>query len=102
VTKIGEYKVNLLREYWSILKKALTRVSGAYGELFDEKNQRSKISCQGPFKLYRYFVRKVVNALFFNSDKFEVVNTSFKTVGPIYFVLDNTHLSTVQDDAVSP
>jgi hypothetical protein len=28
--------------------KALTRVSGAQG---DEKNQRSKISCQGPFKL---------------------------------------------------
>jgi hypothetical protein len=50
VTKIGEYKVDLLREYWSILKKALTRVSGAYGELFDEKNLRLKISCQGPFK----------------------------------------------------
>jgi hypothetical protein len=29
VTNIGEYKVDLLREYGSILKKALTRVSGA-------------------------------------------------------------------------
>jgi hypothetical protein len=29
VTKLGEYKVDLLREYWSILKKALTRVSVA-------------------------------------------------------------------------
>jgi hypothetical protein len=29
VTKLGEYKGDLLREYWSILKKALTRVSVA-------------------------------------------------------------------------
>jgi hypothetical protein len=52
LTKIGDYKVDFLGEYWSILKKALTHVPGALGELFDEKNQRSKISCQGPFKQY--------------------------------------------------
>jgi hypothetical protein len=31
------------------MQKALTRVSGAQIELFDEKNQRSEISWQGPF-----------------------------------------------------
>jgi hypothetical protein len=48
--KIGNFIVDSLREFEAIFKKALTRVSGAYGELFDEKNHRSKISCQGPFK----------------------------------------------------
>jgi hypothetical protein len=39
--------VDFLHEFESILKKVLTRVSGAQGELFDEKSQRSKLSCQG-------------------------------------------------------
>jgi hypothetical protein len=34
-----------------IFKKALTHVSVAQGKLFDEKKQRPKILCQGPFKL---------------------------------------------------
>jgi hypothetical protein len=44
------FVVDCLREFEAIFKKVLTRLSGAYEELFDEKNQRSKISCQGPFK----------------------------------------------------
>jgi hypothetical protein len=36
--------VDLLRKYEALLKKALTRVSGALGELFDEKN-RGRKSC---------------------------------------------------------
>jgi hypothetical protein len=35
--------VEYLREYEDICKKALTRGSRAQKELFDEKNQRSKI-----------------------------------------------------------
>jgi hypothetical protein len=31
------------------IRKVLTCVSGPQGKLFDEKNQRSKISCQDPF-----------------------------------------------------
>jgi hypothetical protein len=50
VTKIGDFIVDFLCEFEAIFKKALTRVSGAYGELFDEKTRRSKILCQGPFK----------------------------------------------------
>jgi hypothetical protein len=49
VTKIGDFIVDFLREFKAIFKKALTLVSGAWGELFDEENQRSKISCQCPF-----------------------------------------------------
>jgi hypothetical protein len=37
-------KSGFLREYVAICNKALTRVSGAQMELFDEKNQMSKIS----------------------------------------------------------
>jgi hypothetical protein len=43
-TKKVNFQVEYLREYEAICKKALTRVSGAQMELFDEKNQRSKIS----------------------------------------------------------
>jgi hypothetical protein len=43
--KIGDFIVDFC-EFEAIFKKALTRVSGAYG-----KNQRLKISCQGPFHL---------------------------------------------------
>jgi hypothetical protein len=49
-TKKVEFIVEYLRKYKAICKKALTCVSGAQLELFDEKNQRSKISWQGPFK----------------------------------------------------
>jgi hypothetical protein len=48
MTKIGDFIVDFLH-FKAIFKKALTCVSGALGELFDGKNQRSKISCQGPF-----------------------------------------------------
>jgi hypothetical protein len=43
-TKKVDFNVEYFREYEAICKKALTRVSGAQMELFDEKNQRSKIS----------------------------------------------------------
>jgi hypothetical protein len=43
-TKKVDFIVEYLREYEAIYKKALTRVSGAQMELFDEKNRRSKIS----------------------------------------------------------
>jgi hypothetical protein len=46
LTKIGYFIVDFLRSH---IQKASARVSGAQGE-FDEKNQRLKISCQGPFK----------------------------------------------------
>jgi hypothetical protein len=38
--KIGDFKVEYLCEFQAICKKALTRVSGSKGKLFDEKNQR--------------------------------------------------------------
>jgi hypothetical protein len=41
--------VDYLREFKAIFEKALTSVSGTQGKLFDEKKQRSKISCPGPF-----------------------------------------------------
>jgi hypothetical protein len=46
VTKIG----NFLHKFEAIFKKALTRVSGPRGICLMKKNQRSKISCKGPFK----------------------------------------------------
>jgi hypothetical protein len=55
----GDFTVDFLREFEAIFKKALTRVSGAYGELFDEKNQRSKFSCQGPFKNYSICIKYI-------------------------------------------
>jgi hypothetical protein len=45
-----DFIVEYLRKYEVIIKKALTRGSRAQMELFDEKNHRSKISWQGPFK----------------------------------------------------
>jgi hypothetical protein len=50
VSGVIDFIVEYLCEYEAICKKALTRISGAQMELFDEKNQRSKISWQGPFK----------------------------------------------------
>jgi hypothetical protein len=50
MAKKVNFIVEYLWEYEAICKKALTRVSGAQMELFDEKNQRSKILWQGPFK----------------------------------------------------
>jgi hypothetical protein len=43
-------------EYEAICKNALTRELRAQMKLFDEKNRRSEISCQGPFKTVRLFV----------------------------------------------
>jgi hypothetical protein len=42
VTKIGDFVVDFLREFKAISKKALTCVSGAFGEMFyeEEKNGR--------------------------------------------------------------
>jgi hypothetical protein len=74
VTTIGDYKVDFLGDYTSILKKALIRVSGALGKLFDEKSQRSKISCQGPFK--RLFMFEIM-------PKYITFNT-FRTDGNFY------------------
>jgi hypothetical protein len=37
VHKIGGILVDFLRKFEAIFKKALTRVSGAQGELFDDK-----------------------------------------------------------------
>jgi hypothetical protein len=39
--------VDYLPVFEAIFEKALTCVSGTQGKLFDEKKQRSKISCQG-------------------------------------------------------
>jgi hypothetical protein len=44
VSGVIDFIVEYLCEYEAICKKALTRISGAQMELFDEKNQRSKIS----------------------------------------------------------
>jgi hypothetical protein len=44
------FKVDFLREYESIFETALAHESVGPGVLFDEKNQRSKISCYCPFK----------------------------------------------------
>jgi hypothetical protein len=47
-----DYKIDFLGEFESIFETALAHESGPYiGGLFDEKNQRSKISLHGPFKL---------------------------------------------------
>jgi hypothetical protein len=42
--------VDYLCEIETILEKALTCVLGTQGNLFDDKKQRSKISCQGASK----------------------------------------------------
>jgi hypothetical protein len=39
VTKIDDFIVDFHREFEAIFKKALTWVSGAYWELFDEKTR---------------------------------------------------------------
>jgi hypothetical protein len=44
------FKVDFLREYESIFETALAHESVGPRVLFDEKNQRSKISCYCPFK----------------------------------------------------
>jgi hypothetical protein len=49
VTNLHNF-VDYIREFEAIFEKALICVSGTQGKLFDEKTQRSKISCQGPFK----------------------------------------------------
>jgi hypothetical protein len=43
-TKKVDFIVEYLREFEAICKMALTHISRAQMELFDEKNQRSKIS----------------------------------------------------------
>jgi hypothetical protein len=48
VTKIGDFIVYLLHEFEPIFKKALTHVSGALGELFDEKKPEVENLVSGP------------------------------------------------------
>jgi hypothetical protein len=50
--RIGDFKVEYLREFQAICKKALTRVSGPRGScLMKKKPGRSKISCYCPFMI---------------------------------------------------
>jgi hypothetical protein len=44
VIKIGDYKVDFLGEYKSILKKALTRVSGAWSCLMKKPEVKNLVS----------------------------------------------------------
>jgi hypothetical protein len=48
-----DYLVEYLREYEAICKKALTRVSGAQLELFDEKTRGRKPCDRVPLKAAR-------------------------------------------------
>jgi hypothetical protein len=55
MTKIGDFEVDFHRDFEAIYKKALPRVSGAQGELFDERKPEVKISCpleDGTFFLF--------------------------------------------------
>jgi hypothetical protein len=45
VTKSDDFIVDFLREFEAIFKKALTRVSGALGELLDEKKTKVENPC---------------------------------------------------------
>jgi hypothetical protein len=47
--QLAIFKVDYLREYESIFETASAHESVDPGVLFDEKNQRSKISCYCPF-----------------------------------------------------
>jgi hypothetical protein len=48
----GDLKVEYLREFVAIFKKAVTCVSVAQGELFDEKNTEEENLMQGPFNSF--------------------------------------------------
>jgi hypothetical protein len=50
VTKIVDFIVDFLREFEAIFKKALPVYQWPRESCLMKKNQRSKISCQGPFK----------------------------------------------------
>jgi hypothetical protein len=49
--KIGDFKVEYLREFEAICKKALTRESGAQAGLFDEKTRGRKSRDTVPLNL---------------------------------------------------
>jgi hypothetical protein len=51
-TKKSDFIVENLGEFKSTVDKALTLGSGTQIEMIDGKNQRSEISCQGPFKCF--------------------------------------------------
>jgi hypothetical protein len=53
-----DFIVEYLREYEAICKKALTRVSGAQMELFDEKNQGKKSRDRVPLNKERLYLLK--------------------------------------------
>jgi hypothetical protein len=48
LTKFGDFVVDFLLEFEAIFKKALTRVSGAYGSCFIKQPEVTKISCEDP------------------------------------------------------
>jgi hypothetical protein len=50
-TKKVDFIVEYLRDYEAICKKALTRVSGAQMELFDEKTRGRKFRDRVPFQI---------------------------------------------------
>jgi hypothetical protein len=62
-TKKVDFIVEYLREYEAICKQALTHLSGAQMELFDEKNQRSIISWQGSLKRTKLRTWKAVKIM---------------------------------------
>jgi hypothetical protein len=65
--KIGDFKVEFLGEYESILKKGSTRGSVSQEELFDEKNQVSKISWHSPFRNFVGLPASSVQILIFSA-----------------------------------
>jgi hypothetical protein len=52
VTKIGDFIVDFLREVEAIFKKALTRVSGAWGVLFDKKKPEVENLESGSLRIF--------------------------------------------------
>jgi hypothetical protein len=57
VHKIAYFTVEYLRKFEDIFKKAFPRLSGAYGELFDEikKTRGRKSRVRVPFKVTSFF-----------------------------------------------
>jgi hypothetical protein len=58
--KIGDFKVEYLREFEALGKRALTRESGAQVGLFDEKTRGQKSRDTVPLTNYNFLVRGVI------------------------------------------
>jgi hypothetical protein len=54
--KIGDFKVEYLRQFEAICKKALTRESGAQVGLFDEKTRGRKSRGTVPLRIKTFFL----------------------------------------------